>query len=104
MSFESFSNYPFIHDGYYDYEALSFSPYNAFINSLQNIYEIRIEFENKVPDIIVMENENPIKYESQTINNSITLKISGHRKPNNNIIIGVKNGKYFDPIIEYKLR
>ena len=104
LSFESFSNYPFIHDGYYDYEALSFSPYNAFINSLQNIYEIRIEFENKVPDIIVMENENPIKYESQTINNSITLKISGHRKPNNNIIIGVKNGKYFDPIIEYKLR
>ena len=104
MTFENFTKLPFAHDGFYDYRVSGFSPQIAFLDSKQQFNEIQLFFKDKTPEIVVFENNYRLEVNSLIEQNVIRLKIPTKGKINKHIIVGIKNGNYFDPILEYKIR
>lgn len=104
ISFEGFSMFPFVHDGFYDYNVIDYNPQIAFLNSKQKFTEIELNFQDFIPQIAVFDNNNLIKVDSLRRDNNIKLNIPTFGKYGSHIIVGVKNGNYFDPILEYKIR
>lgn len=104
ISFDNFSKFPFIHDGFYDYKVVGYNPQIAYLNSKQKFTEIQLDFQDYIPHIAVFDDNILIKVDSLMKDNIIKLNIPTFGKENSHIIVGVKNGNYFDPILEYKIR
>lgn len=104
ITFESFSNFPYLHDGYYDYKVIDYNPKTAFLQSEAQFSDIQLVFQDLVPEIFVFENGNMLNVKRSGSKNTVNLKIPLTGKTGKHIIIGVKNHNYFDPIIEYKIK
>lgn len=104
ISLGAFSDFPFIHDGYYDYGVSDFSPGSFHLPSRSSESEISLSFKSRVPDVAVYFNGRLLETHKQKAGNTMKIKLPAITSPNTSIILGVVNGKYFDPIIEYKVR
>jgi hypothetical protein len=104
ISLSSFSDFPYIHDGFYDYGVSDFSPGSYQIPARLSESEISLSFKNRVPDVGVYINGRLLETRKQKTGNSINIKLPAITRPNTSVILGIVNGRYFEPIIEYLVR
>ena len=100
ISTDTYNNFPFVYDGYYDY-SLKNIPKNKFLKSSQPFNILTFKFSGNIPALAVFENGNLLKTDKIVNKDEVTFKIPTSNKHNRQIIIGVLNGKIFDPIAEY---
>lgn len=104
MGKKEFSNNVFLHGGAYEFKIESVLPRNGYLNARKKFSLVKIKFKTTPPDIVMFKNGKVKKVSSIKNGNEITIKVPTLAKYHRNVVLGVKHGRKFTPVLEYKIK
>ena len=101
---KQFATRVFVYSGFHDYGIKAFSPHYAYFDPAKRYATVNMQFKGRVPQIVMLNGGKVKKLKESRQGNTVKLTIPVYRKYNKDIILGVKKGRRFVPILHYKVK
>jgi len=105
VSKKEFSNFSFPHAEFFkDKNILDFFPKNGYLSAKKKYSIVKLKYSGEIPNIVMFKRGKMIKLDYNILNNEIAIKIPTKAKYHSSVILGIKNARRFDPLLEYKIK
>lgn len=105
ISKKEFSNFAYLHGVFYkDKNILEISPKKGFLNAIKKFSLVKIKYKDEMPNIVRYSKGKMKKLEFINTDNEMIIKIPTQGKFYRSVVLGIKEGRRFEPLLEYKIR
>lgn len=105
ISKKEFSEFAYLHGAFYrDKSILDISPKMGFLNANKKFSLVKIKYKGEIPNIVEYKKGKMMKLEFINNDNEMIIKIPTQGKFYRNVVLGIQEGRRFEPLLEYKIR